>query len=130
MLKIVIIFLCLCILFYLLYINGILVINAKRAVMFVGSIRGNSHCRASFSSCTGYIKRVIRFKESKTYQFTLHSELENGELEVMILTSSQQPVVSLNSAQRNAVVDMDCSKRYYLIFTFRSATGTYELNWD
>ena len=35
---------------YWLYINGYLMTNAKRAVMYVGSMRGR---KASFTACTG-----------------------------------------------------------------------------
>lgn len=44
--KIIIIFICLGILFYALYMQGLLVINSKRAVMFMGSIRGKTNCKA------------------------------------------------------------------------------------
>ena len=47
--------------FYFLYINGYLVTNAKRAVMYIGSLGGR---KATFTSCTGYTKRVIKFRES------------------------------------------------------------------
>nr|MDE7297452.1 hypothetical protein [Lachnospiraceae bacterium] len=75
--KIIVIALCACAAFYLLYINGWMIINAKRAVMYIGSRRGN---QATFSSCTGYIKRVVRFRESRTYHFTFEPELSAGEV--------------------------------------------------
>lgn len=38
--KIIILFLSLGLVFYILYVQGVLIVNTKRAVMFVGSIRG------------------------------------------------------------------------------------------
>lgn len=77
--KIIIILICLGILFYILYMQGFLVINSKRAVMFMGSIRGKSNCKARFTMCSGSMKRVIRFEENRTYNFSLNSKLTSGE---------------------------------------------------
>ena len=112
---------------YLLYINGYLVTNAKRAVVFVGSMRGN---KATFSSCTGYIKRIVRFKVNKTYTFTLETELTKGEMTVDLLDSNKQEIICLNSYNRSATIAVEKYKRYYLVFRFKSATGKYVLNWE
>ena len=128
--KIIIIFICLGILFYILYMQGLMVINSKRAVMFMGSIRGRSKCKAKFTMCSGSMKRVIRFKENRTYSFSLNSKLTNGEMAVKILNSSKQPVITLNSNHSKAQLDADKKQRYYLVFMFESATGSYELSWE
>ena len=128
--KIIIIFICLAILFYILYMQGFLVINAKRAVMFMGSIRRKSDCKAKFTMCSGSMKRVIRFEEDKTYNFSLNSKLTSGEMEVKILDSSKQPVITLDSNNPKANLDADRKQRYYLVFLFESATGSYELRWE
>lgn len=125
--KMIIIVLILGIVFYLLYINGFLVINAKRAVMYVGSMRGN---KATFSSCTGYTKRVIRFRENKTYRLVFNSELTQGDVSAELLDSAKQLVICLNSKARSGDINVERGKRYYLIFRFKSATGNYVLSWD
>lgn len=128
--KIVILLICLGVVFYILYAQGIMVVNSKTAVMFLGSIRGNGHCSASFTSCSGKMKRVIKFKESKTYRFILTSELEKGEMDVMVLDSLKQPVMTLNYMQPSGVIEVDKKKRYYLVFSFKEASGKYELKWE
>ena len=41
------------ILFYILWINGYMVVNMKRAILMVGSMgRSNNKCRANFLSCS------------------------------------------------------------------------------
>lgn len=117
------------ILFYVLYIYGYMVINAKRAVMFVGSIRGYDSCKASFSSCDGYMKRVMRFTESKTYHFALESELTKGAMSVEILDAGKQKVLELNSIHPGDSLDVQKNERYYIIFRFQMASGKYELRW-
>ena len=128
--KIIIIFICLGVLFYVLYTQGLMVINTKRAVMFMGSIRGKSDCKAKFTMCSGSMKRVIRFEEDRTYNFSLNSKLTKGEMEVKILDSSKQPVITLSSSNSEAQLDADKKQRYYLVFLFKSATGSYELSWN
>lgn len=118
------------IVFYLLYLQGYMVVSSKRAVLFVGSVRGNGSCKASFSSCSGYMKRVMRFKESKAYYFTLDYELQKGDMEVKLLDASKQPIAILNQSCRNVMIDVDRKGRYYLVFTFKSASGNYELKWE
>ena len=90
-----------CILMYFLYINGYMIINAKRAVSFIGAIRGRGRCGASFRSCSGYMKRIIRFQESRAYHFALE-----------------------------ATIEVDGKNRYTLIFRFKSATGDFKMRWQ
>ena len=114
------------ILMYLLYINGYLVANSKRAAMFIGSRRGK---KSRFSSCTGYIKRVIRFKENRKYHFALSTELSTGEISMELLDRAGQSVLSLDSNVREGSITAETKKRYELIIRFRSASGSYELDW-
>ena len=117
----------LAVIFYLLYINGYLVTSAKRAVLFVGSLRGN---KATFSSCTGYMRRIVRFRSSRTYRFLLDAELTKGEIVIELLDAARQQVVRLNSRSSSAAVSVEKGKRYYLVFHFQSASGKYTLSWD
>jgi len=54
-----IVFISMLVLFYFLWVNGYMILNAKRALLFVGSLRGKNKCEVSFSSCSGYVKKVI-----------------------------------------------------------------------
>lgn len=118
------------ILFYVLYIYGYMVINAKRAVKFIGSIRGYDSCKATFTSCDGYMKRVMRFEENKTYRFKLQSELTRGAMSVEILDSNKQKLLELNSTQLSDSLDVYKGERYYLVVRFQAASGKYELKWN
>ena len=112
---------------YILYTNGYLIIKAKRAVSFVGSMRGR---KAYFSSCSGYIKRIVKFKEDKTYIFTLEAELTKGEMTAELLDSEKRVIICLNSYNKSAAAALEKGKRYCLILRFKSATGKYMLKWD
>ena len=112
---------------YLLYISGFLTIQAKRAVLYVGSPRGT---KARFSSCSGYIRRIVRFKNSAAYRIVLDSELTAGDISAEFLDSAKQPVLRLNGRTRNGIINAEKRKRYYLVVCFRSATGSYALSWD
>ena len=54
---------------YYLYVNGYVFVSSKRAVLFIGSKGGK---KARFVSCTGYIKRAVKFKENRLCQFTFY----------------------------------------------------------
>ena len=112
--------------FYLLYINGYLVTNAKRAVMYVGSMRGK---KASFTACTGYTKRVVRFKESETVRFVFDLDVSKGEVTMELLDGAKRCILRLDDIRRSADIQVEANKRYYLVFRFKSASGNYLLSW-
>ena len=122
-----IIILCLIgILSYFLYINGYMVVASKRAFMFLGSKRGK---KAMFSSCTGYIKRVVKFKENKLYHVDFRLELEKGGVMLELLDARKQVILSLNGSE-GAKIEVKSGERYYMILRFKSATGSYEVSWE
>ncbi len=115
--------------FYYIYINGYLVINSKRAAMFIGSIRGNGRCRAGFAACDGYMKRVVRFKSSRPYNFVLDCELTKGYMTVELWDRKKHKLMCLKDDKQSAGVNVEKKKSYYLVFRFKSATGKYEFSW-
>ena len=119
-----------CILMYVLYINGYMIVNAKRAVTFIGSIRGRGKCGASFHSCSGYMKRIMRFKESRVYHFELEVNLVSGEMVVEVLDREKKPVMRLDGNTPKAEIEVDTKKRYTLVFRFKSATGDFKMRWE
>ena len=63
--KLAIVFISMLVLFYFLWVNGYMIWNAERPLLFVVSLRWKNKCEVSFSSCSGYVKNVIRFSESR-----------------------------------------------------------------
>lgn len=62
--KIVLIFLVVCLLFYILWVSGYLIINQKRALLYFDRRGKDSSSRKiTFSSCTGYTKRVLNLSK-------------------------------------------------------------------
>ena len=114
------------VLFYILYINGYMVWNSKRALMYVGSAWGR---KASFTSCSGYTKRVIKFEEDKCYHFDLQLELNKGDVKVEILNSEKQCLLSLDQNVAGGNVAVEKGKRYYMVVRFQAASGQYTVDW-
>ena len=112
---------------YLLYLNGWMVVNAKSAAAYVGSKRGTS---ASFSHCSGYVRRIVRFREDRVYTFTLDSALTKGEMTVSLLGPDKKELLRLSSDQPCMAAELERKKRYTLILHFHCATGRYGLRWD
>lgn len=110
--------------FAFLYNQGYMVSKSISAVSFVGSTKGNS---ASFSSCSGYLKRVIKFKENGIYTFVLDVELSKGDISIELLDSTKQKIMQLNCTNRIESITVDKKEKYYLVINFRSATGSYAL---
>ena len=111
---------------YLLYINGYMVTKATKSVMFVGSKRGK---KAKFTHCNGYIKRVIKFDESRLYKIILDAELTKGDIIAEVSDAGKNVVAVLDSINKNAEIFVEKGKRYYLTMRFKSAAGQYEIDW-
>ena len=93
--------------FVFLYNTGYMVINAKSAVSFVGSTKGTG---ATFTSCNGYLKRIIRFKEGGTYHFFLYAELSKGDMSVELLDSGKQNIMKLDRLKNCASITVESKK--------------------
>lgn len=115
-------------LIYILYCWGFAVLRRTSAVMIVFR-HGKNADQATLDSCTGWIKHVGRFRESKTYEFFLDAQLSKGNVEVMLLDRKKQPLMTLNPQLPACKIELDVRNRYYLRWEFKSATGKCELRW-
>lgn len=111
-------------LFVFLYNQGYMIVKSTSAASFIGSAKGNS---ARFSSCSGYIKRIVRFKDDGTYTFILDADLSKGDMSVELLDSAKQKIMQLNCANHSASIAVEKRKKYYLVINFKSASGRYAL---
>ncbi|MBQ6934371.1 MAG: hypothetical protein IJN37_08320 [Clostridia bacterium] len=127
MIKLLLIFALLGVVMYLLYINGYMMLNSKKALTFIGSQRGK---KASFTACNGWIRRVLRVKESRKYVFDLDLQLSKGEMQVVLLDEGKNEIAWLDESRRTASLELTAGKRYYLVFRFAKATGKYELKYE
>lgn len=118
------------ILFYLLWINGYLVLNKKRAVLFSGSILGKNRCKVRFSSCNGLVKKVIKFRDSRSYQFDFNNSITKGNVSIEILNKNKEIVLELNSSISSGVLIVNTKERYYLVLRFNKADGEFEMTWN
>ncbi len=127
MIKLLIIFLLVFTFIYVLYMKGMIPISVKSAVMFIG---GPGCKKATFTSCNGYIKKIVKLEKDKVYNFTLHSNLTAGSIAVELIDKNKQIVLRLDVDNYTAVFGSNHSGRYTLIIRFHSATGEYELDWN
>ena len=110
--------------FLILYNSGYMIVKSLSAVTFIGSPKGTG---ANFTSCSGYIKRIVRFKESGTLHYYLDAELSKGDIFVEILDSKKQSIAKLTRENNHASISVENRKKYYLVVNFISATGRYSL---
>ena len=112
---------------WLMYQNGLMVLSSKRALSFVGSDRGR---RASFTACTGTVRRILRFSESKTLRVVFSPVLTKGSVTMELLNSQKQPLLQLDETHPTGSIAVEKGQRYHLVFHFQSATGEYSLQMD
>ncbi len=114
---------------YLLYTNGYITIQNKKALMFVGK-HGfmDKRCSAKFSSCTGRIKKIIIIKENRQYSFNLNCTLEKGEVKITIRNPQKKDVLVLTPKTPDGTIDAEIGK-YYMEIEIYKAYGSYELTW-
>ena len=124
------IFITMSVLFYLLWINGYMILNVKRAVLFVGSLREKNKCKFTFSSCSGYVKKVIKFKESRGYTFNLDCDVSKGNIHVIVKNKNKETLLDLTPTIKTGLLTVDEKCRYYLVFKFEKADGELKLQWD
>ena len=113
---------------YYLYCQGYGVSRSIAAVLFSFWPRQTSD-KATLNSCSGWVRHVGRFRESRVYEFTLDTQLTKGTVEVTLLNRQKQLMLRLTQAHPAGRLELDKKARYYIRWEFSSATGTCELRW-
>lgn len=118
---------------YLLYINGVGVINSKSALVYQGYPRigkNKNRIKASFISCCGTVKRVIRLQPGKRYRFVFSSVITKGTVCVEIRDKKKENLVVLDQEHPSVILSVEPGDRLYVTTRFTGADGKYELSWD
>lgn len=120
-------------LIYILYSNGIGVINSKAALVYQGYPRigqNKNRIKANFASCRGTTKRVIRLQSGKMYQFVFSSAVTKGTVCVEIVDKENDNLVVLDQEHPSAILSVGSGGRLYVTTRFTKADGKYELIWN
>lgn len=113
-----------------LYCAGVLPVQQKRALSYIGTGSFQKRCfGASFTGCTGYIFRVLRVKESRSYSFRLSGHIQEGTVRAAVQKGSD-PLLTLTADNPTATVSLKKGTFYRLEVRFQSASGDYQLEWD
>lgn len=110
------------------YFRRIAVSKSIAAMMFVFR-RGKNIDRAALDSCSGWIKYMGSFHESRTYDFALALHLSKGNAEVILLDAKKRQLLKLNRQSPAGTIALDAKNTYYLRWEFKGATGKCELHW-
>lgn len=118
------------VLFYVLYDRGYMPVKSMSAIHFIGNMgAGTNKASAAFGSATGQIKRVLRFKESKPYEFTFKGKISKGTVQAYVLESNKIPKLVLDNECPAGTIYAVKGQRYYLVIRFQNASGEYTLSW-
>ncbi len=110
------------------YFWGIATTKSISAVLFM-FWPGKNKDRVTLNACTGWVKHMGRFYESRTYTFVLDAQLTKGDVELLLLDKNKQPLWKLNRQSSSQTIDLDAKNRYYLRWEFKNASGKCELRW-
>lgn len=128
--KAILILVMLPIIFYVLYSNGYMILGKKTAKIFVGKNRGTNAYWSQFAECNGELKKVARFRNSKEYKFHLNAGLAEGTVSVELLDKDKNVIMKLTPETPDASFTVDKKLRYYMVYKFEHATGSYEMTWE
>lgn len=120
-------------LIYLLYINGIGVINSKAALVYQGYPRvgkNKNRIKAKFVSCRGITKRVICLQPGKMYLFVFSSAITKGTVCVEIRDKQKKNLLVLDQQHPSAILSAGQGGRLHVTTRYTKADGEYELFWD
>ena len=110
------------------YFRSIAVSKSIAAILFVFRPCRDAD-RVILDSCTGWVRHMGRFSESRTYKFTLDTQLSKGNAEVLLLGAKKERLMKLNRQSPTGTIDLDAKNRYYLRWKFEDATGKCVLHW-
>ncbi|MBQ8144455.1 MAG: hypothetical protein IJ452_03420 [Butyricicoccus sp.] len=114
-------------LFYRLYQSGLMVLNCKSALTYIGKNRALS---ASFTGCNGYIKRVLRFRAPRTCTLTLVQQLTRGCMQAELYDAQKKLLLTLDERCGTGTLNTAANTRFTLVLRFHKADGSYELTID
>ena len=119
------------VLLYVLYERGYLPVKSMSSIHFIGNMgAGTNKASATFDSANGQIRRVLRFKENKPYEFTFTSKITKGSVQAYILDFNKIPELELDNECPGGTVNALKGQKYYLVIRFQNATGEYSLTWN
>ena len=128
--KALLILLLLPVIYFLLYNTGYMVTGSKTAKVFVGKNRGTNAYWMQFVECSGELKRMVRFRRCKEYKFVLDASIAEGTVSIEILDKEKNVVLRLTPEQPEASMLADSGQKYYTVYKFENASGTYEMTWE
>ena len=128
--KVILIVALLPVIYYVLYINGYMITGSKSAKAFVGKNRGTKAYWTQFVDCSGELKKVARFRKEKEYKFFLDVGLSYGNVAIELLDKEKNVIMSLTPETPEGSITVDKKQRYYMVYKFENATGSYEMRWE
>ncbi len=120
------------VLIYLLYLGGFVQLKFTRAVGYIGC-DGNScknYHKASVECCSGYLKRVLKFKQDGELVFSFNPAITAGTVKVDVLDSNKNTILSLDDENRTGKINVKQNEKYRLVILYDKANGSYEVNWN
>ena len=92
------------------YWGAIATSKCLKAILFA-FLPGKNRDKATLDACTGWVRHMGRFYESRTYTFVLDAQLTKGDAEVLLLDQKEQPLLKM----RDGYVAVSAAKNHFSI---------------
>lgn len=118
---------------YILYQNGIGVLNSKAALLYRGYPRLGKYkncIRGDFTACHGTMRRVVRLQPGRVYRFVFSGRLSKGTVQVEIRNRQGEHLALLDLQHPQEDIAVGTPGRLYVTTRFTKADGTYALSWQ
>lgn len=113
---------------YLLYRSRIATTKCISAALFIFR-RSKSAANVTVSGCSGWAGHTLRLDGGRTYEFHLDAQISTGEAHVYLLDKENNRLLSLDPYLSTGSVSPGESRRYYLRWEFKRASGKLSLSW-
>jgi len=118
------------VLMWLLHSNGLLYMQSKSAVTFMGDGKGRrDRMGFSFTRCNGWIYRVLKVREGGIYRFDLDTKLSKGTVQFQLLDGRKLPLLTLNPDNTRGRSQLE-KGRYFVRMQFTHASGDCAASWE
>lgn len=107
---------------FVLYQCGLITFDIKRSTVYIAT---QLCSRARYRSCTGTVRRILRFREAKDVSFSLNASLEKGTVTVEISGGAQH--LLLDAENSSGTLSVRPGVKYTQVIRFSDATGEHTI---
>ena len=120
------------------FVNKVDVSKVKNDIYYVSTGTGDDFAFELGQKGTGIPFRINNYLvdlpkiivKEKEYKFFLDVGLSYGNVAIELLDKEKNVIMSLTPETPEGSITVDKKQRYYMVYKFENATGSYEMRWE